>query len=138
LVVLATICHCFADVSDKFKQAQTHQEQRQYAQAEQIYKQTVKANPGTEDAFQAQKNLAILYVEWDKQPQAQAALQELIGNFSGHKDIAAAVTYVADAFRKMERHEKACEIYRYVVDNWPKDEHAMWSQMNLVISNTCL
>jgi len=28
LVVLATTCYCFADVSDKFKQAQTHQEQR--------------------------------------------------------------------------------------------------------------
>ena len=108
-IVLAIVYQCFADVSDKFKQAQTHQEQRQYAQAEQIYKQIVKAYPSNEDAFQAQKSLAILYVEWDKQTQAHAALQELIGSFSGHKDIAKAVTYVADAYRKMERHEKACE-----------------------------
>lgn len=58
--------------------------------------------------------------------------------FSEHKAIATAVTHVADAYRKLEKHEKACEIYHYVVDNWPKDEHAMWSQMGLVISNTCL
>jgi len=112
---LAIAYQCFADVSDKFKQAQKHQQQRQYEQFEQIYKQIVKAHPGTEDSFQAQKNLAILYVEWDKQTQAQAALQELIGNFSGHKDIATAVTYVADVYRKLERHEKACELYQYVI-----------------------
>jgi len=138
ILVFMIAGQCFADVSAKFKQAQTHQEQGQHEYAEQIYKQIVRDHPVTDDALQAQKNLAILYVDWDKQPQAQAALQELIGNFSKHKDLPTAVTYVADAYRKLERHEKACEIYQYVVDKWPEDEHAMWSQMGLVISNTCL
>ena len=122
LLVLVIAGQGCTPMSAKFQRAQTHQEKGQYEQPEQIYKQIIRDHPGTEDAFQAQKNLAILYVAWDKQPQAQATLQEF---FSEYEAITTAVTHVADACRKLEKHEKACEIYHYVVDNWPKDKHAM-------------
>lgn len=123
------------DASAQLEQAETYQRQGQYEQAEEIYQQIVTDHPGSDYAFQAQKNLTILYVAWDKQPEAEAALQELIGSFSEHETIATAVTHVADAYRKLEKHQKACEIYGYVVGNWPGDEHGMWSQMGLVISS---
>lgn len=119
---------CFADVSTLLNQAETYKKNGQYEQAEAIYKKIV-----TDYAFKAQKNLAILYIAWDKQPQAQAALQELISNFSEHEAIATAVTHVADAYRKLERHEKACELYHYVVNNWPGDRIALSAQSSLAI-----
>lgn len=126
------------DAPAQLEQAETYQRQGQYEQAEEIYQQIVTDYPGTEYAFQAQKNITILYVAWDKQPQAEAALQKLVADFSEHKGIATAVTQVADTYRKLEKHLKACEIYQYVVDSWPEDEHGMWSQMGLVISNISL
>ncbi len=128
----------FAGPADQLEQAETYQKEGQYAQAKRIYQQIVTDYPDTNDAFHAQKNLTILYVAWDKQPQAEEALQKLRADFSGHEAIATAITYVADTYRKSEKHQKACEIYQNVVDNWPQDEHGMWSQMGLTISNICL
>ncbi|MBW8042151.1 MAG: tetratricopeptide repeat protein [Planctomycetes bacterium] len=124
-----------AGSADQLKQAETYQEQGQYGQAEGIYQQILTDDPGTDHAFRAQKNLAMLYVTWDRQTEAEAALQKLLADFSEHEVIATAVTNVADTCRKWEKHQKACEIYQYVVSNWPADEHGMWSQMGLVISN---
>jgi tetratricopeptide (TPR) repeat protein len=128
----------FADAPAQLEQAETYQKEGQYAQAKQIYQQIVTDYPDTNDAFHAQKNLTILYVEWGKQSQAEAAMQQLTADFSEHEGIATAVTYIADTYRKMKKHQKACEIYQNVVDGWPQDEHGMWSQMGLVISNNCL
>ena len=138
LLVFVAVSRCLADVLAQFEQAQTYEEQRQYGQAEQIYQQIVTDHPGTDDALKAQKNLAILYVGWDRQPEAETALLELLGNFSQHEAIATVVTHVADTYRKFAKHASAGELYKYVIANWPQDEHAMWSQMGLAISNTCL
>ncbi|NIT58704.1 MAG: tetratricopeptide repeat protein [Aliifodinibius sp.] len=123
---------------EQLEQAEAYQEQGQYTQAEQIYQQILTDYPGTDHAFQAQKNLTILYVTWDKQSNAEAALQQLLTDFSEHEAIAIAVTHVADTYRNLQKHQNACEIYNYVVNNWPDDEHGMWSQMGLVISNISL
>jgi len=128
----------FADADAQLQMAGTYEKSKDYAQAEAIYKQIVTANRGTDYAFQAQEKLTILYVDWYKQLEAEAALQQLIGDFSQHRRIAGAITHIADAYRRLEKHQRACDLYRYVVDNWPKDEHALWSQMDLVISYTCL
>lgn len=127
-----------ADAAAQLQVAGTYEKSKDYAQAEAVYKQIVTGYPGTDYAFQAQERLAILYVDWYKQVEAEAALQQLIGDFSQHRRIAGALTHIADAYRRLEKHERACELYRYVVDNWPKDEHGLWSQMDLVISYTCL
>jgi TolA-binding protein len=128
----------FAGGPAQLEQAETLLEKGQYEQAEAIYKQIVTAYPGTDYAFQALEELTILYVDWYKQPEAEAALHQLIGDFSQHRRIAGALTHIADAYRRLEKHERACDLYRYVVDNWSKDDHALWSQMDLVISYTCL
>ena len=52
----------FAGTSELLLQADTYREQGQYEQAEAIYLQIITGYPGTDYAFKAQKNLAILYV----------------------------------------------------------------------------
>ncbi|MHC4110116.1 MAG: tetratricopeptide repeat protein [Planctomycetota bacterium] len=78
---------CFADASAQLEQAETYQEQEQYAQSEKIYQKIVTDCPCTDHVFQAQKNLTMLYVTWDRQPQAEAAFQQLLTSFSGHSCI---------------------------------------------------
>jgi len=41
---------------------------------------------------------------------------------------------VADEYRSLDRHEKAFELYGYVVANYAGTQEALWSQMNLAIS----
>ena len=122
---------CFADASIQFKQANDYKQNKQYEQAEAIYQQIAVDYPGTDDAFQAQKNLVILYVLWSKQPQADAALQYLLVSFSGYKDIAQAVHDIAYQYRCVNKQQKANQIDQSVINNWPQSDYAVLGQMDL-------
>jgi len=78
---------CFADAAAQLEQAETYKQNEQYEQAEAIYKTVVTDYGGSDYALEAQKNLAILYIDWDKGPQAQAATDKLIADFAAHPDL---------------------------------------------------
>ncbi len=120
-----------ADVAADLKQAEEFKNNSQYEQAEGIYKQIIANNPGTDNAFQAQKELALLYIAWYRQPQADAAYQQLLANFSGHKDIAQAVHDIAYQYRCENKQNKANQIDQYVVSNWPGSDYAVLGQMDI-------
>jgi len=120
-----------ADATDLLEQAATYQEEEQYEQAEVIYQQIVTDYSVTDYAFQAQKNLAILYVAWDKQPQAEAALQKLLADFSKHEGIAQAVHDIAYQHRLSRKNEKANQLDQHVIDNWPESDYAVLAQMDM-------
>ena len=122
---------CFADASAQFKQADDYKKNKQYEQAEAIYKEIVTDYASTDDAFQAQKNLVILYVFWSKQQQADVDLQQLLVNFSGHKDIAQAVHDIAYQYRCVNKQQKANQIDQYVVNNWPRSDYGVLAQMDI-------
>jgi tetratricopeptide (TPR) repeat protein len=126
---------CFADAAAQLEQAEKYQEGGDSEQAEAIYKQVVTTYPGTGEALEAQKGLTILYIAWDKQPEAEAAYQELLAKFSDHEHLAKAVDHVADKYRQLGKYEKARELYQYIVDHWPEAGHAVDSQRGVVISS---
>ena len=134
LIVLITASMCLAGEPDRFKQAEAYEKQGQYEQAEQIYQQIVTGLPGTDDALTAQKNLAILYIGWDKQSQADIALDQLLTGFSGHDAIAETVWQIAREFGKAENNTRAIELHQYNVEHFPSDKYAMWSQVEMVYS----
>ncbi len=121
---------CFADIPAQFKQAEAYKKTGNYERAEAIYKQIV-----TDYALQAQKKLTILYIAWGKRPQEEAAFQRLIANFSEHKGIAKAVHDIAFQCRRFRKYEKAIKLYQYVLDNWPKNDQAIWSQKDIAKAN---
>jgi tetratricopeptide (TPR) repeat protein len=130
-----------ADLSAQFKEAEEYVKTGNHAEAEKIYQQVITNYPGTGDALQAQEKLTCLYVTWGKDEEAQTALDKLKANFSDFPQqelVATAITHVGNAYCDSGKYEKACEVYSYVVSNWPRDEHGMWSQMGLVIANSCL
>ena len=103
------------NVSDQFSQAKSYQEDKQYDQAEQVYRQIIAQFPDSNDALEAQKHLTCLYIITDQQAEADAALAELTAAFSGHKDIAQAVHDIAYQYRNINNHEKANELDQYVI-----------------------
>ena len=89
---------CLADAAAQFKQADDYKQNKQYEQAEAIYQQIVTDFPDSFDALEAQKQLTILYIKQDNQPQAEAAFQKLLAYFYMHNEIAKAVNKVADHY----------------------------------------
>jgi tetratricopeptide (TPR) repeat protein len=139
ILLFAGITHpVFADVSAQFKEAEDNVKNTNYAEAEKIYRQIVTDYPGSDYAFAAQKNLAFLYIAWDRQPQADAAYQQLLANFSGHKDIAQAVHDIAYRYRCANKQDKANKIDQYVVETWSQSDCAVLAQMDIAKSYVSL
>ena len=122
---------CFADASAQFELAKTYGKQGNYEQAEQVYKAIITDYPGTDDAFQAQKKLPILYITWHKGLQAKAAFQELVTKFSENERIANAVYDLAVRCNRRRKYRWAIKFYQYVLDNWPAAEFAVQAQGSL-------
>jgi len=126
-------CRCIR-VSEQLEQAETYQKNGQYEQAAAIYK-TITDYAGSDYALEAQKNLAILYIDWGKGPQAQAAYERLITDFSAHPALPEALYAVADKYQLLQRHEHAILLYQYIVAHWPESDYDIWAQMDVAISN---
>jgi len=118
-------------VSDQFTQAQIYQNDKQYQQAEQIYRQIIAQFPDSNDALEAQKQLTCLYLATNRQVEAAAAFEELTADFSGHKDIAQAVHDIAYQYRRLNIQENANELDQYVIDAWPQSDYALLGQMDI-------
>ena len=127
-----------SDVAAQFQQADQLTNESKYEQAESIYSQIATEHPGTADGLRAQQKLTTSYVAWGKQADAQASLENLLTRYSQHELLPEAVTKVGDAYRKAENYTKAAELHRYVIDHWPENEFAFWSQMDLVICSEAL
>jgi len=91
-------------------------------------KQIVAAKPGTDEALKAQEKLVGLYVKQKMDAEAEAAYSAMLTDFAGNAGLAKAVDHVADAYRESGKYEKALELYKQVVNNWPGAEHALESQ----------
>ena len=70
---------------------------------------------------------------------AQAAMSQLLANFSDHSRLVDAVCAVAEHYDNLGKYEKARQYYRYISDTWPKDEHyGIWSQIDIAWTDIAL
>lgn len=212
VLLLGAVGTVFGDIVSDLRQARDYVNNREFDQAEPIYRRIATENPGTEDAFTARRALPAMYVAWDKQSEAETAFGAMLDKFSDHKRLphaiheiaeechrlgragrgrdlcetalgsrassdqaiwlqmgmAVASNYMGDdravdatvekltadfstdersaeAFgqiawscRKLDRHERAAEFYQHVVDNWPDNERAVYSQRGLVLCNLAI
>jgi len=124
----------FADTSELLEQAQIYKQEGNYEQAEAIYQQIVSDFPDSNDALEAQKQLALIYIATDRQQQADAAFDGLVASFSEHDDIAQAVWKIAKEYEESKKYDKALELHQYNVEHFSPDMYAMWSQVEIVYS----
>jgi len=69
---------------------------------------------------------------------AQAAVDKLLTNFNDNPLTARAVWDTGQYYRDLKKYEKANRLYQHVVNNWPKAEHALWAQADLIKSYLAL
>ena len=90
------------------------------------------------DGIWSQMGLAILDIFLGGQLAAQATIDNLIADFSGDARSAEALGQIGWAYRKLQKHEKAAELYQYVVDNWSGRPRAVFSYRGLVYCKIAL
>ena len=86
----------------------------------------------------AQADLIKSYLTQGNDTAAEAAVKKLLTNFNDNPLVARAVWDTGQFYRELKKYEKANELYQYVIDNWPKTEHALWSQADLIKSYLAL
>jgi tetratricopeptide (TPR) repeat protein len=88
--------------------------------------------PNAEHALWAQADLIKSYLALGDDANAEAAVEKLLGNFTGNPLIARAVWDTGQYYRELKKYEKANRLYQNVVTNWPNAEHALWAQADLI------
>lgn len=126
------IAQAVYDVADHYGGLQ------QNKRARDLYKYALDNWPDSEAAIWSQANLAACNISLGDDPNAQAAVDKLLGDFSGHPDIAKAVSDLADHYGEVHQYEKARELHQHVLENWPDSEVAIWSQAGLAACNIIL
>jgi len=134
LLILGISGRCWADAAEQLAAADNYLKNKQYAEAEPIYKTIAAANPGANIGLEAQRSLVILYEEWQKPTEANTALQAIVSNFSQNQYVTWEVFGIAERYNNPEKRATANKYYKCIVNNWPTSEPAMWAQ-NLAILN---
>ena len=116
-------------VADNYRRLERHKK------ACELYQRALANKPDIEFALWSQMGLAISHIRLGDYDAAGAAVDKLLADFAEDKRMPIAGCLIADEYHKSKEYEKTCELYQYVVDNWPDAEHALWSHMDLGISN---
>jgi len=114
-------------VADQFEQAETYKQNKQYEQAGAIYKDIVANFPGTDEALQARRNLAILYSKMGKHmhPAARREADALLANFADHIELPAEVYTISEQFWRRKRYKDVKVLCGYIVKNHSNSDLAI-------------
>jgi TolA-binding protein len=116
------------DTISPLEQAKAYEAEGDYEQAEAIYRSIVTDYPGTDEAFQAQKNLALLFIATRNYSTAQAEVDVLIADFAEHPELPAAVYDIANHYWQRHSYGQAGGLYKYIADNVPDSNWAIVGQ----------
>jgi len=108
---------------------------KKYDRAITLYQYVVDHWPNAEYTAWSQLDLAKSYVALGDDPNAQAAVNKLLVNFSNNPSIAQIIYDIASCYRQAKKHPKAINLYQHIIDNWPQQKYAMWSLRDLAMSN---
>ncbi len=115
--------------------AEAYRNNAKFEESLQVYADVVNNWPESSSAVWAQRGLAISNIALDRMQEAQVELNKLQKSFSTDPNIAEAVFNVADTYYWFKRYDEADSLYRYVSENYPYNDFAMWAQMGLAILN---
>jgi tetratricopeptide (TPR) repeat protein len=96
--------------------------------AEAIYRSIVENYPGSNEAFSAQKSLALICIIATRYPQAQTEVDALIAGFANHPQLAAGLYDIAEQYWSRYNYLLAKRLYKYIADNRPDSPLAITAQ----------
>ncbi|MHC4337114.1 MAG: tetratricopeptide repeat protein, partial [Planctomycetota bacterium] len=117
-----------------FDVAENYAWRQKNEKALELYKYVVEHWPKAASAMQSQTSTAKIYIGLGDDPNAKAATNKLLADFSGDEDIAKSVEVLAKEYSQSGKQEEATRLYKYMLERWPEGERAVWAQMGLVAS----
>jgi len=106
--------------------------------ARELCRNTLDSGLFAESAIWLQMGIAVSNAYCGNDAAADAAIEQLIRDFSADSRAAEGVGQTAWAYRKLQRHDRARVLYQYVVDNWPDNERAIFSQRGIILTSIAL
>ena len=102
-----------------------------FARASQLFRRVINECPKNNFSMWAQCGVANSNLQLGEDTAAETAIDKLIADYSEQENVAMAVCLIADNYRKLQKTEKAAEVYQKVVKKWPTHEYAMWAQSGI-------
>lgn len=127
---------CFADASAQLGRAKAYRAKGCYEQAEGIFKTVAADYPGTDYALEAQKRLAMLYIESGQVVTAQATIDSLTAGFSERSDLPAVLCSIAEGYGKSWKYEEAKTLFQQIIQQYPDSKYARKAQLLLDVLRT--
>ncbi|MGD8787417.1 MAG: tetratricopeptide repeat protein [Phycisphaerales bacterium] len=105
---------------------------RRYDKAIALYKYHIEHWPDDEENLEARKGLIRTYIDINDETNAQATIDKMLADCSGHTRIAKAVYDLGLYYYRANKNDKALKLHRYNVGHCSKsDKYTMWSQVEL-------
>jgi len=115
--------------------ADTYRKEGSRELANGLYQYVLETYPDNENVFWAEVGLVLSDVSTCAKSCLQDSLGALYEHYAGDPRLAAASCYIADEFRRGGKYAQARKYYRYVIEQHPEAEHALWSKMGCAIAD---
>ena len=106
-----------------------------YDNAIEVYQRFLRKLPDDDYAMNAQVGIVMCRIALGDDAGAQTGIEELLTNFSWHRDIVKGVDRISKRYRRLENYEKADQLYQYVLETWPDPAGGLWAQTQSAISH---
>ncbi len=115
---------------------------KKYEEATSLYQQIIQQYPNASYAGKAQMGIEemdiISNINVGKTSEAQAGINSLIANFSGHPDLPKALYYIGRKYRWSNQYGEARNYYQQVVQQYPDSSYAGKAQRDIAEVNILL
>jgi len=133
LVFAGAVNRALADAAGLMKQADRLYDGHSYCQTEQLYRTIVENYPNTDYALAAQRKLVCVLIGGEKpSEQVDAEFNKLVTDFANNEQLPAQIDKIGFNCRGFGKYQKAKYYYNYVIENFPDNPQAIFSQKDLV------
>lgn len=123
LLGMAEKCFAFDSPESLYDTARERIQSKKYEEAKSLYQQIIQQYPSSPYASKAQMGIAEVDILTDinagKISEAQAGINSLIANFSGHPDLPKVLYYIGRKYRWSNQYGEARNHYQQVVQQYP-------------------
>lgn len=107
-------------------------------EAGQIYQNILSAQAKHPEVIWLKMGVAIANAHLNDDLAVDSTLQNIIAEHATDERAVEAFGQIAWTYRKLKKHDKARQVYQYVLDNWSNKDRAIFSQRGIILCNLAL
>lgn len=104
---------------------------QEYQKARNLYQHVLNNWPDHTYAMWSQVGLIQIDDLLGSAGAVETAVETLVGDYTNHEDIPAAVCNIAQHYHRLAKYQEAKYCYQYTIANWPDHEYAAWARQGL-------